>query len=306
MAVMMVRPITFGFDEQTAATNTFQNETSLSQAEVRGRAVEEFDKAVAELRTHGIKVVVFEDQDRKPKPNAVFPNNWLSMWPDGHIFWYPMATESRRVERSFAALTELAKDFDINEVTNLSAAEDSGVYLESTGVMIFDHEHKIVYGCISPRCDEQLLNMHAATLGYKPIVFHAYNTDSIAIYHTNVLMGVQTTTAVVCADTIFDPAERKQVLSSLQETGHDVVLITQEQMNAFCGNILELQNEQGELFLAMSQTAYDAFTEEQREILSRDKTLIPLSIPTIETIGGGSVRCMLAEVFLPELQRSLD
>ena len=299
-AVLMVRPTSFGFNEQTAVTNTFQNHTDLSVGEVHARANQEFAGMVDKLRANGVHVTVFEDTETLRKPDAVFPNNWFSTWGDGHVYLYPMATGSRRIERSYAAMQKLAQEFKITQVTDISPTEDYGFALESTGVMIFDHVNKIVYGCISPRCDAGLFADHALELGYKPVLFHAYGQDDVAVYHTNVLMGVQSATAVICAEAITDETERQHVLSTLKDTGHDVIEITQAQMSAFCGNVLELQNSDGKLLLAMSQTAYDSFTPDQRALLSRDKTLLPFSIPTIETIGGGSVRCMLGENFLPK------
>lgn len=211
-----------------------------------------------------------------------------------------MTAETRRIERSYVAIQALAQDYNITKVTDISRTEKYGVALESTGVMIFDHENKIVYGCISPRCDASLFTSHALELGYKPILFRAYGPDGIAVYHTNVLMGIQSTTAVICAEAITDPSDRELVITSLETTGHTIIEITQAQMAAFCGNVLELHNDAGDAFIAMSQTAYNNFTAKQRKILSHDKTLLPFSIPTIETIGGGSVRCMLGENFLPK------
>lgn len=300
----MVRPISFTFNEQTAATNTFQNQPKVSSEELHASADREFNAMVTELRSHGVHVTVFEDTSDQSKPDAVFPNNWFSAWPDGKIFLYPMATESRRIERSYMALNDLAKDFVIKRVTDTSEVEKYGLALESTGVMIFDHINKIVYGCVSPRCDAGLFASHASELGYTPILFHSYGTDGTAVYHTNVMMGIQSTTAVICAESITDEAERALVLNTLRETGHEVVEITQAQMSAFCGNVLELQNNDSERFLAMSQTSFDNFTDEQKAVLSKDKTLLPFNISTIETVGGGSVRCMLGEVFLPRKHTS--
>lgn len=295
----MVRPLSFGFNEETAYTNTFQNRLELDVPTTRARAIAEFDTMVIGLRHHGIQVTVFEDHDTGQKPDAVFPNNWFSSWQDGRVFLYPMATPNRRTERTPAALAALGQHFVINSVTDLSASEQYDQNLESTGVMIFDHCNKIVYGCVSPRCDAALFTQHAQQLGYKSLLFHAYGVDGTAIYHTNVLMGIESTTAVICAEAIPDEIERAAVIESLIQTGHEVVPISQHQMSAFCGNVLELTNDRGDRFLAMSQTAYDAFTPEQRAILAHDKTLLPFGIPTIESIGGGSVRCMLGEIFLP-------
>ena len=298
--VLMVQPVSFGFDDQTALTNTFQNKLDIVPREVTQRALREFDSFVNKLRQHDIDVVVFKDQPLPAKPNAVFPNNWLSTWTDGRVFLYPMATESRRIERSEKLLHDLNESFDIEEIIDYSEQEMNDNFLESTGVMIFDYVHKIVYGCLSPRCDERLFQDHAIELGYRPVCFEAY-ANGAAIYHTNVLMGVQSTTAVICLEAITDPAQRKMVKDSLENTDHEIVDITLDQMSHFCGNVLEVCNKQGGKFLILSQTAYDAFTKEQRRILGRDKTLLPMTIPTIEAIGGGSARCMIAEIFLPVL-----
>jgi hypothetical protein len=299
-AVLMVRPTSFGFDEQTAKTNAFQNKPTISTLEIRNRANDEFQRVVATLSSHGIEVISFEDDAIPAKPNAVFPNNWMSTWSNGRIFLYPMATESRRIERNSAIIQSLKHYFQVSEVIDLSGSEKDGHFLESTGVMIFDHAHKIVYGCISVRCDETLLNKHAKALGYTPVIFHAYTEDGIAIYHTNILMGVQTSTAVVCLEAVRDLKERERLVRSLEATGHDIIDISYTQMSSFCANILELRNQDNERFLALSRSAYDNFTPSQRERLSKDKTLLPIDIPTIEAIGGGSVRCMLAEIFLKQ------
>jgi hypothetical protein len=299
-AVLMVRPTTFCFNEQTAVTNTFQNQVDLNPDQLKQQVNQEFDAMVDAIRRNGIAVTVFEDPDtHASKPDAVFPNNWFSTWTNGDIYLYPMATESRRKERSYAALQELSRNYKITSVTDITSSEEYGFNLESTGVMIFDHINKVVYGCISERCDAALFTSHALHLGYEPIVFHAYDSAGVAVYHTNVLMGIASTTATICAEAITDEAERTLVLNKLKDTGHEVVTISQAQMAQFCGNVLELQNTQGQRFLAMSQTAYGAFSPEQRDSMSRDKALLPFDIKTIETVGGGSVRCMLGEVFLP-------
>lgn len=297
--VFMVRPTSFGFDEQTAQTNAFQHHLEASQVAITKKAIDEFDAYVQTLKSNGIDVVVFDDSPTPPKPNAVFPNNWLSTWRDGSVVLYPMATESRRRERTDTALDALRRSYAVQTVEDISDAELRGEYLEGTGAIVFDHRNKIAYACISARCDAGLFDRHVTELGYRPLAFCAYDQAGTAIYHTNVLMGVQRTTAVLCAEAITDAQERERVLSELQATGHDVVGITLEQMAHFCGNVIEIQNRQGEHFLLLSQTAYDAFTPDQRIQLSRDKTLLPIAIPTIETIGGGSARCMVAELFLP-------
>lgn len=295
-AVLMVSPASFAFDPQTAVSNSFQTEPD-NQKTVTEQAMAEFRTAVDNLRRADIEVIVHEGFAGENKPNAVFPNNWLSTWPDGRVFTYPMATPSRRVERDSEVLRELASSFAIGQTVDLSGSEKSGHYLESTGVIVFDHLARVAYGCISERCNEELFNQHVTSLGYRPVTFHAYDDQGVPIYHTNVMMALQSTTAVICSEAITDPDERKLVVETLKST-HKVIDISPEQMTSFCGNVLELENVRGEKYLALSRSAYDAFTPAQRKILANDKTLLPTDIPTIESVGGGSMRCMLAEVFL--------
>lgn len=302
-SVLMVSPASFAFDQQTAVSNKFQVMLTVESSTVTARAMREFRSAVATLRHAGVNVIVHAGDPVDNRPNAVFPNNWISTWPDGRVFTYPMATVSRRVERDSKVLDQLAQKFIIDQTTDLSQNEADERYLESTGVIIFDHIQKVAYGCISQRCDRDLFVNHVTSLGYQPITFHAYDQHGAPIYHTNVMMGVQSTTAVICSEAITDDTERQHVLETLRQH-HQVVEISYEQMNSFCGNVLELENRSGHKLLAMSRSAYDGFTGEQRRTLATDKKLVPINIPTIETVGGGSVRCMLAEVFLPSLQHN--
>ncbi len=298
-AVFMVEPTTFGFDEQTAVTNTFQHKTNTPQEALAKAAAKEFEAVVDVLRAHNIEVIIFRDTVAPPKPNAVFPNNWLSTWPDGRVYLYPMATASRRIERSKAALDMLGQSFKITEIIDISGKEQQGRFLESTGAIVFDHPNKIAYACVSPRCEEQLFTDHVQQLGYKPLPFHAFNKEGAPIYHTNVELAIQNTTAVVCLDAVTDPAERQLVIENLEKTNHTVIPISFAQVDAYCANVIEVQNKDGQAFLLLSQSAYDAFTPEQRRILAQDKTLLPVALPTIQKIGGGSARCMVAEIFLP-------
>jgi hypothetical protein len=300
----MVQPTSFGFDDQTARTNAFQRHPAGDKRTVTAQAQAEFASFVVVLRARHIDVTVFKDPDAAPKPNAVFPNNWLSTWPDGRVFLYPMATESRRPERSQAALGQITAAFRVTDTIDISASETAGRYLEGTGVLVFDHANKLAYASVSPRCDEQLAINHIKTLGYEPVIFHTADQDGVSIYHTNVMMGVQSTTAVICAEAITNEHERRQVLERLERTGHQVVTISLSQMTQFCGNVLELANPAGQKFLILSQAAYDTFTPQQRKALARDKELVPVAIPTVEAVGGGSARCMIAELFL-EPQPSL-
>lgn len=299
-SILMISPASFGFDLETAESNTFQIKTEASQSSVIARAMKEFDQAVEKLRQANVDIVVYQGSSGDNRPNAVFPNNWISTWPDGSVFLYPMATKSRRGERDQRVLDQISEEFAISKTTDLSASEKAKKYLESTGVMIFDHLNRIVYGCISARCDQQLFTDHAKNLGYQPVTFHSYDQSGVPIYHTNVMMGIQSTTAVICSRSITDEVERTNVLKLLGKN-RKVVDITPEQMLSFCGNILEVTNKFDEKILVLSRSALNAFTGEQLDILSADKTLLPLDIPTIEKIGGGSARCMLAEIFLPKI-----
>ncbi|MDF2461333.1 MAG: hypothetical protein K0S68_736 [Candidatus Saccharibacteria bacterium] len=296
----MIEPNTFGFDEQTAKDNKFQHHLNESAAKARAEAMAEWHTLFAALREFGVDVVAHTESDGVPRPNGVYPNNWISMWPDGRVFLYPMATESRRVERTRGVLKALRERFEISGVEDLTAAEDKGRFLESTGAMVFDHGNKVAYACESVRCDGKLFERHVLELGYEPVLFQAFDEHGTPIYHTNVMMGVQSTTAVVCLEAVR-AAQRRELVASLERTGHEVVDITFAQLDAYCGNVIELANGSGERCLLLSKSAYDAFTPAQRKVLGRDKTLLPVAVPTIQAVGGGSVRCMVAEVFLPAL-----
>jgi hypothetical protein len=296
----MIEPNTFGFDEQTAMDNTFQHHLSESEAAVRVAATKEWKSLVAALREFGVEVLAHSETDGVPRPNGVFPNNWISTWPDGRVVLYPMATESRRVERTRGVLDALRERFDVREVTDLTGSEDGGKFLESTGAMVFDHINKVAYACESVRCDGKLFERHVTELGYEPVLFQAFDAHGAPIYHTNVMMGVQSGTAVVCLRAVR-AAQRRELVKSLERTGHEVIDIDYEQLDVYCGNVIELQNADGEQCLLLSKSAYQAFTPAQRKVLGRGRTLLPVAVPTIQAIGGGSVRCMVAEVFLPAL-----
>lgn len=299
-AVMMVRPDSFGFDEQTAATNVFQHKTNQSQILIQAEANHEFEELVHVLQDHGVEVFIpKKDQSETVKPNAVFPNNWLSMWPNGTIYLYPMATESRRCERSTEIINQLKEHYAVSKVIDISGIEVIRKYLESTGTMIFDHLQHSVYGCLSLRCNEELFRAHAQELGYDPIVFHATDKQGRPIYHTNIMLAIQTSTAIVCSTVVEDSQEKSNLLQFLDRSGRDIIDITPHQMASYCANVLEVRNQEDEKFLIMSERAYAAFTPEQLERITRDKTILKTNIPTIEDIGGGGIRCMLAEIFLP-------
>jgi hypothetical protein len=302
--VFLVRPARFSFNAETALSNHFQQAIAeLSEEAVQAKAFAEFEAAVATLRGHGVHVLVFDDTPAPPKPDAVFPNNWLTLHPDGRAVLYPMCAPNRRLERRPDILEELSQQYAVREVVDLSGYEAGGRFLEGTGSLIFDHEHRVVYACVSPRTDAGLVREVAATLGYWPVTFQATDGHGHAIYHTNVMMCVGGKFATVCLESIADPTEQAVIVDSLTSTGHEIVAISRVQVERFAGNMLTLQPAAGgRELLVMSQSAYDSLTTEQRRTLSHYCELVPLVIPTIETIGGGSARCMLAEVFLPSIQ----
>ncbi|AIZ64277.1 amidinotransferase [Hymenobacter sp. DG25B] len=300
--VFLVRPTRFAFNPETAASNYFQQTMAgLSAGEIQEKAFAEFDAMVAALRAHGMQVLVFEDTAEPHKPDAVFPNNWLTLHPDGRVLLYPMCAPNRRLERRPDILEALGQQFAIQEIIDFSAHEQEGRFLEGTGSIIFDHVHRRAYACLSPRTHAGLLQEVCARLGYQPVAFHAYDAQQQEIYHTNVMMCIGARFAVVCLESIADIQERASVVDSLTETGHEVVPISLAQVASFAGNMLTLQPAAGPELLAMSQRAFDALLPAQRQALSQYCQLLPLPIPTIETIGGGSARCMLAEVYLPAL-----
>ncbi|GAA3995788.1 arginine deiminase-related protein [Hymenobacter fastidiosus] len=298
--VFLVRPVRFGFNPETAASNHFQQAPAgPDDGAVQARAFAEFDALTVILRAKGVRVLVFDDTAVPAKPDAVFPNNWLTLHADGRVLLYPMCAPNRRAERRPDILAELGRQFQIREVLDLSGYEQQGRFLEGTGSLIFDHEHRVVYASLSPRTDAGLLADVAARLGYRPVAFRSADAQGQEIYHTNVMMGVGPGFAVVCLDSIRDAAERAAVVDSLTATGHAVIPISLAQVGCFAGNMLVLRPAAGPDLLALSQRAYASLTDGQRRALAQYCELLPLAIPTIETIGGGSVRCMLAEVFLP-------
>lgn len=299
--VLLVRPASFGYNAETALTNHFQQAPAGLQAPAaRQQALAEFDAAVATLRGAGLRVLVFEDTAAPAKPDAVFPNNWLTLHPDGRAVLYPMCAPSRRPERRPDILAALRQQFQLRDILDLSGHEAENRFLEGTGSIIFDHPHRRAYAALSPRTDAGLLTEVCAWLGYRPVPFHAVDARGQAIYHTNVMMCLGPDFAVVCLESLPDAAERAVVLAELQRTGHGIVDITLDQVARFAGNMLVVQPAAGRPRLVMSQSAHDALTPAQREQLARCCDLLPLRIPTIETLGGGSARCMLAEVLLPE------
>lgn len=300
--VLMIRPVAFGFNEQTAENNFFQ--VNSEDGNVQQKALREFDLYVEELRRHDIEVIVIEDTPEPHTPDSVFPNNWVSFGEDGTVILYPMFAPNRRAERRRDILDVLKKKgFDVKSVIDLSHYEETGRYLEGTGSIIFDHELRIAYGALSQRLDEGLFLRFCNEFHYEPVVFHSYQIfegQRVPVYHTNVMMCIADAYAVVCLQSIDDPAEREFVRQKLLSSGKEIIEITEIQMHHFAGNMLQLHNKDGERFLVMSRSARESLSQEQISRIEMFNRIISVGLETTEQNGGGSARCMLAEVFLPE------
>ena len=300
--VLMVEPIAFGYNAQTAENNYFQVEQK--DADIQTKALEEFNSFVDKLKSKGINVISVKDTLEPHSPDSIFPNNWVSFHNDGKVVLYPMFAPNRRVERR-ADILEILKDngFEITEIDDLSHFENQQKFLEGTGSMIFDHEHKIAYGSVSLRLDEELFRQFCQKFGFRPVVFHSYQNagdQRLPIYHTNVMMCVADKFVVICLDCIDDELEREKVQEVIKSTQKEIIEISEDQMQQFAGNMLQVQNEAGEKFLVMSESAYRSLTAQQISAIEKYCEIIYSDLNTIETNGGGSARCMLAEVFLPE------
>jgi hypothetical protein len=303
--ILMVRPANFGFNEETAVNNAFQRrDGELSPDAVRKQARKEFDRFVEALREAGVQVIVAQDSARPFKPDAVFPNNWVSFHQEGLIITYPMFAPLRRKERRRSVIEAvLDAGFSANKRVNIAFNEKINRYLEGTGSVIFDHVHRLAYACLSPRTDAQLLQELCQLLDYKPVVFHAADGQGQDIYHTNVMMALGEDFVVVCLESVQDATERQKLKALFEKTGKEIVEISLEQMNSFAGNMLQVRNDREETILVMSEQAYRALKPVQIATLERHTRLLHCPIDVIERYGGGSARCMMAEVFLPEVDR---
>ena len=299
-AVFMVRPARFGFNPQTAGTNLFQQDAGPGgDSDRQRRVLSEFDALASALARAGVQVIVAEDSAVPVKPDAVFPNNWVSFHHDGTVVLYPMLAVNRRSERREELVAQVAREgpFRIARVVDLSHREADGKFLEGTGSLVLDRGSHIAYACLSARTDLDVLGEFAQMLDYELMTFDAQDAGT-AIYHTNVLMAVGTHFAVVCGASIGNPQHRDAVRSKLGETGHEIVDISIEQMRQFAGNLLELDSPRGKL-IAVSSAAWSAFDAHQRRRLESHGDIVAADIATIEHLGGGGVRCMLAEIHLP-------
>ena len=296
--ILMIRPVNFGFNEETAGSNAFQNREAKDD-DANTKAQQEFDGMVSALCANGVDVTVIDDTPEPYTPDSIFPNNWVSFHADGEVYLYPMQAENRRLERREDIIAKLEDRFSVKHVIDLSRFEQENKFLEGTGSMVPDRENKIAYACISSRTDRDVLDLFCEHAGYRPVTFDAVDEKGQAIYHTNVLMCVGTGFAVICLDSIPNPDEKLVVKESLSLTKKEIIDISFGQMNHFAGNMLEVKNSAGDTLIVMSQSAFDALLDEQKQILKKYGKLVHADIGTIETLGGGSARCMMAEVHLP-------
>ena len=297
--VLMIEPAAFGFNAETAQNNYFQ--INSENAETQTKALQEFNNFVEKLRSKGINVITVKDTLEPHTPDSIFPNNWISMHQDGTVVLYPMCAVNRRWERRNDILEILKRNFSVKEIIDFSAPENDGKFLEGTGSMIFDHDNKLAYGSVSLRLDEQLFREFCEKFGFEPVVFHSYqtaNNERLPIYHTNVMMCVADQFVVICLDCIDDETERVNVVNAIVNSRKEIIEISESQMQRFAGNMLQLQNPEGKKFLVMSLSAYQSLTPEQISNIEKYSEIIYSDLETIETNGGGSARCMLAEVFL--------
>ncbi|MFT4831860.1 MAG: hypothetical protein ACI815_001511 [Psychroserpens sp.] len=302
--ILMVRPVNFRMNEQTAVNNYFQENLDMMNQDINLKAQNEFDAFVNKLREKGVYVVVVEDTLDPDTPDSIFPNNWVSFHENGNVGIYPMFAENRRNERREDILETLEeKGFLIENIVDYTSAEDEELFLEGTGSIILDREYNKAYCALSARADEELFIEFCEDFEYTPVVFTANQTVNgkrLPIYHTNVMMCVADTFAVLCLDTIDDKKEKKNVLDHLKQDGKEIIPITETQMHQFAGNMLQVQGMGGQAYLVMSSTAYNSLTPEQTKAIEKNCPIIHSSLETIETCGGGSARCMMAEVFLPK------
>ena len=303
--ILMIRPINFRMNEQTAVNNYYQKVLDNVLPEtINAKAQQEFDTYVNKLRAIGVRVIVVNDSEVQDAPDSIFPNNWISFHENGNVGLYPMFAENRRLERREDVLLMLEEQgFEINQIVDYTDAEAEALFLEGTGSLLLDRVNRKAYCALSPRADEELLIEFCEDFEYTPVMFTANQTidgKRMAIYHTNVMMCLGETFAVVCLASIDDKKERKNVIKHLKEDGKEIIDITEAQVNNFAGNMLQVKGKDDKLYLVMSQAAYSSLTKGQINILEKHCEILSSSLDIIEACGGGSARCMMAEVFLPK------
>lgn len=295
--ILMIRPASFAYNAETAVNNAFQVQSA--DRDIQQKALKEFDDFVTVLRTNGVDVIVTEDTPEPHTPDSIFPNNWVSFHDDGTLLLYPMYAKNRRAERKAHVLDRIRQQFDVKKKIDLSEFEDIDMFLEGTGSMVLDRDKKIAYACLSPRTDETVLATFCEKMGYTPVVFDATDDKDQPIYHTNVMMCVADRYAVICLDIIKDITQRENVEAAIRRSGKTIIPISPAQMNRFAGNMLQVENKEGEKLLVMSTQAFETLAPDQVKTLENFNRIIHSPLTTIETNGGGSARCMMAEVHLP-------
>ena len=299
--ILMIEPVAFGFNEQTAVNNHFQQKDNSEGLDIQSHALAEFREMVDKLRAKEINVIVVKDTFEPSTPDSIFPNNWISFHEAGRVAIYPMFAENRRAERRSDILDMLTNnDFKILDIVDYTFWERENRFLEGTGSMILDRQYKIAYAALSERTDKDLFLQFCKDFDYKPVCFssnHTVTGKRFPIYHTNIMMCVAEQYAIICLDVIDNANERKTVIDSINKTGKEIIEISEEQMKCFAGNMLQVENREGKRFVVMSQSAFDSLTEKQNQRLTFYNEIITVAIPIIEKHGGGSARCMMAEVF---------
>ena len=293
----MIKPVAFDFNAETAVNNAFQQQGSNENAQQK--AEEEFDGFVQKLSAAGVDVTVVQDTPVPHTPDSIFPNNWISFHQDGSIVLYPMYAVNRRAERKQHVLDTIAAKFDVKKQIDFTSKEKEDLFLEGTGSMVLDREKKIAYACLSPRTNKTVFEEWCSKMNYTACSFYSVDENGGEIYHTNVMMCVADQYVVICLDSIRDTAERDTVFDTISDSGKKIIEISYKQMNQFAGNMLQVENKSGQRYLVMSSQAYNALTAEQVKELESYNPIIHSDLTTIETNGGGSARCMMAEVFLP-------
>ncbi len=298
MPILMIRPVNFAFNAETAVNNAFQ--VAGQERDAQQKAEKEFDGFVGLLQQKGIEVMVINDTPVPYTPDSIFPNNWVSLHEDGTMVLYPMFAPNRRLERKQPVIEEIRKKFRVNKIVDLSVYEKENRFLEGTGSMVLDHENRVAYACLSPRTDLQLLEEFCHTMNYQAIAFNATDKNNKPIYHTNVMMCVADRYIVICLESIVSPSEREAVVAQILAGKKELVEISLDQVNEFAGNMLQVESKNRQKFLVMSSRAYHSLTDLQRAKLEAYNEIIHAPLDTIETNGGGSARCMMAEIGLPE------
>jgi hypothetical protein len=293
--ILMIRPAAFTYNAQTAGNNLFQVAGKADNAQKN--ALKEFDAFVALLRKNGVDVTVIDDTPQPHTPDSIFPNNWISFHENGTEILYPMYAENRRAERKQHVKEIINKNFNKTNIIDLTGFENENLFLEGTGSMVLDRENKIAYACTSPRTNKKVLDVFCETMNYKPCSFSTKDENGNEIYHTNVMMCVADKFVVICLESITDDAEKLHVIDTIKSTTKEIISISLHQMNSFAGNMIQLKNTTGEKLLIMSQQAYESLTSMQITSLEKYNQLVYADLKTIETNGGGSARCMIAEVF---------